>query len=403
MKTIARIVVFLCTTANLMGQSLTAISGTVSDPTGAAVPRATLVLENTDTGTRRTTASDAEGRYAFPQVPPGRYKLIGQAQGFADVTVEDVRLFINTPALVNIRFKSVGAIAQSVSVQAEVAPVSTTDASQGNAFGSRAILQLPFEARNPVGLLALQPGVTYVGTSLSDRRMGSVNGGKGDQANVVLDGIDVNSQSDRAAFTSVLRVTLDSVEEFRVTTSNANAEQGRSSGAQIALVTKGGTNELHGSFYEYHRNTITTANSFFNNSAGVSRPKLLRNVFGASVGGPAQKNRLFYFVNYEGRRDASDGSAVRVVPSLEMRQGTLRYAREDGSIGVLSSQDLTGLDPLGIGPSPAVMQVLQSYPAPNDTSVGDGLNMLGSGAEICKMTAALASLSTRDNLLLRCT
>jgi hypothetical protein len=104
-----------------------------------------------------------------------------------------------------------------------------------------------------------------------------------------------------------LRTTLDSVQEFRTTTTNGGADVGRSSGAQVALVTKSGTNLLHGSLYEYTRNTDTSANSFFNNQDGIPRQKLIRNVFGASIGGPIKKNRLFYFLNYEGRRDASQG------------------------------------------------------------------------------------------------
>ncbi len=153
-----------------------------------------------------------------------------------------------------------------MSVAAETTQLNTTDASLGNAIGERPIQQLPFEARNVVGLLALQPGVTYLGDpgpgNLNSYRSGSVNGGKSDQGNVTLDGVDVNDQVKRAAFTSVLRVTLDSVQEFRTITSNSGAEYGRSSGAQVALVTKSGTNQVHGSLYEFNRNTSTTATAF---------------------------------------------------------------------------------------------------------------------------------------------
>jgi hypothetical protein len=131
------------------------------------------------------------------------------------------------------------------------------------------------------------------------------------------------------------------VQEFRVTTMNANADQGRTSGAQVALVTKGGTNDLHGSLYEYHRNTATTANQFFNNATGVERQKLIRNIFGVSAGGPIIKNRLFIFGNYEGRRDAKDGSVVRTVPSMDMRQGILHYMRKDGSTATVTAEVFT--------------------------------------------------------------
>ncbi|MDQ2777342.1 MAG: hypothetical protein M3Y57_20850 [Acidobacteriota bacterium] len=137
----------------------------------------------------------------------------------------------------------------------DAAQINTQDATLGNAVGTRPILELPFDARNVVGLLSIQPGVTFFGdpSQRDDYRSGSVNGGKSDQGNVTLDGVDVNDQQFRSAFTSVLRTTLDSVQEFRTTTTNGQADVGRSSGAQVALITKSGTNSLHGSLYEYTR------------------------------------------------------------------------------------------------------------------------------------------------------
>ncbi|MCS7026729.1 MAG: carboxypeptidase-like regulatory domain-containing protein [Bryobacteraceae bacterium] len=363
----------------LSAQSVTSVSGVVSDPTGAVIPGATISLENTATGAKRETTSDAAGRYLVPQLPPGNYKLVARSSGFADVVISELRLLVNSPATVPIVFTKVGSVTESVSVSGETTGINTVDASLGNAFGSRPILQLPLEGRNVVGLLSLQPGVTFLGENQTSSRNGAVNGGKSDQANVTLDGIDVNDQQDRSAFTSVLRVTLDSVQEFRVTTTNANADLGRSSGAQIALVTKSGTNELHGSLYEFHRNTATTANSFFNNAAtpAVARPKLIRNTFGASAGGPLRKNRLFLFGNYEGRRDARESTVNRTVPTETFRQGILRYVRRDNSIGQLSPADIRRLDPRGLGVNAEVLKLFQSYPLPNNTNVGDGLNTAG--------------------------
>jgi hypothetical protein len=266
-------------------------------------------------------------------VPPGKYKVAASARGFSDVLINEVELLVNSPATMNITFETVGTLAEVVLVTAEAVQMNTMDASLGNAIDTRPIVQLPFDASNVVGLLSLQPGVTYFAdpSIRDDYRSGAVNGGKSDQGNVLLDGVDVNDQQCRSAFTSVLRVTLDSVEEFRTTTSNGGAEEGRTSGAQVSLVTKSGTNDLHGAAYEYTRNTLTSANSFFNNAAGVARQKLIRNVFGASLGGPIKKNRLFYFMNYEGRRDASDSSAVRIVPNALFRQGIFTYRKTDGT------------------------------------------------------------------------
>src|SRR5262249_22800023 len=249
----------------------------------------------------------------------GHYRLLAKASGFSDVVVNDIRLLVGSPATIPVVFEKVGAVETTVSVTTETIQLNTTDASIGNAIGDRPITQLPFEARNVVGLLSLQPGVTYLGepdpAQQSDFRSGTVNGGKSDQANVTLDGVDVNDQQNRSAFTSVLRVTLDSVQEFRTITTNAGADYGRTSGAQVALVTKSGGNTVHGSAYEYLRNTATSANDFFANQAGLARAKLNRNLYGVSLGGPIEKNRLFFFVNYEGRKDRSETlSSARIVP-----------------------------------------------------------------------------------------
>lgn len=359
----------------LFAQATTQVSGVVTDPTGAVIPGTTIELENRDTGLKRTATSDAAGAYSFRQVMPGQYKITAAVAGFRTTTIQDVRLLVNNPATVNIRME-VGQITESIAVTAEAVQVNTTDASLGNAIGTQPILQLPLNARNIVGLLAAQPGVVFTTEGDTDSRNGAVNGGKSDQANVTLDGVDVNDQMDRNAFTSVLRMTPDSVQEFRVTTMNANADQGRSSGAQVTLVTKSGTNDLHGALYHYHRNTVTTANGFFNNLSGVERPKLIRNIFGASAGGPLQKNRLFLFANYEGRRDAKDGTAVRTIPSMDMRQGILNYQRKDGTIAQVTPADLAQLlDPRGV--NQAALKLLQSYPEPNDFTVGDNLNLVG--------------------------
>ncbi len=359
-------------------QSTSSLTGVVTDSSGAVVPGAVIIVVNSETNQKRTANTDSQGRYSFPQMQPSVYQVTASATGFSEVVVRDVHLLVSNPSTVDIRFE-VGAVLQSVAVSTDTVQVNTQDATIGNAVGTRPILELPFDARNVVGLLSIQPGVTFFGdpSQRDDYRSGSVNGGKSDQGNVTLDGVDVNDQQFRTAFTSVLRTTLDSVQEFRTTTTNAGADVGRSSGAQIALVTKSGTNGLHGSLYEYTRNTVTSANTFFNNQDGLSRQKLIRNVFGASLGGPIKKNRLFYFLNYEGRRDASDATAVRVVPNMLFRQGLFTYQTTNGPLAQLSPEQIRGIDPQHIGESAGVLKILQSYPAPNDNTVGDGLNTAG--------------------------
>lgn len=362
----------------------TQLSGTVTDPTGAVIPNASITIVNVETGAQRETTSDNQGRYTMAQLTPGTYKLTAKAPGFTDVVVNNLELLVNQPATVPIVFEKVGATTTTVTVEAAAQQVNTTDASLGNAISATAITELPFYARNITNLLAAQPGVTMMSnvptsSGAPDSRNGAVNGGKPDQANITLDGVDVNSQADRAALTSVLRVTLDSVEEFRSTTTNGNADQGRSSGAQIALVTRSGTNEFHGALYEYHRNTITAANDFFNNRVGVARPPLLINVFGGRFGGPILKNRTFFFLNYEGRRDASAQLVTRTVPSDDLRNGIVRYIDGNRAVRTLTPNDIkTLVDPLGIGASAAVLELFNKvYPRANDYSLGDTYNFVG--------------------------
>ena len=208
-------------------------------------------------------------------------------------------------------------------------------------------MELPLEAGNVPELLSLQAGVAYTGNRPdinkdTDTRNGSVNGARSDQSNITLDGVDVNADTKGYAFTSVLPITQDSVQEFRVTTSNYNADEGRSSGAQVALVTKSGTNQFHGSAFESHRSTGTSANDYFIKLAELQSgepnkpPRLLRNNFGGSLGGPIKKDHLFFFVNYEGHRQREDQSVVRVVPSQTLQDGViyipaliLRHARAE--------------------------------------------------------------------------
>ncbi|MDL5049792.1 carboxypeptidase-like regulatory domain-containing protein [Oscillatoria amoena NRMC-F 0135] len=361
-----------------LAQQFTQLSGTISDPTGAIVPSAEVTIQNTLTGAERSVQTDASGIYRFPQVQPGPYKLTAKSPGFNDVIIGNLVLEVGRPATQNVVFEKVGATSTVISISAEATQLNTTDSSVGNVVNSTAILELPSFARNLAGLLAFQPGVTSVqNVNAYDDRSGSVNGGRSDQANVTLDGMDVNQQSARRAFTSVLRSTLDSTQEFRSTTSGAGAEFGRSSGAQIQLVTRSGTNEYHGAAYWYHRNTVTAANTFFNNLSGVPRAPLLINIPGGRLGGPIIKNKLFFFLNFETRRDASSANVLRFVPSELMKQGIVHYTNTAGQLTSIGPDGFRALDPRGIGVSQAALALMRDYPVANDNTAGDGLNRLG--------------------------
>lgn len=364
--------------ALVYAQALSSLSGVVTDPSGAAVPGASIQVNNTATNAKRTTVTNAEGAYSFAQLTPGTYDLSAAAKGFSAQSVAGVRVLVASPAEQNVQL-ALESTATAVTVDAAVTPVNTIDATMGNNFTSKPILQLPFEGRNIVGLLALQPGVTYYGDNdRSNYRSGNVNGGKSDQTNITLDGVDFNDQDERASFSAAFRVSLDTVEEFRVVTTGANADLGRSSGAQISLVSKSGSNAPHASAYYFLRNRATNANSFFNNQSGLPVAKLNRNIYGASIGGPVRKDRLFFFGNYEARHDRREDSTVNRVSTESFRNGELKYLRTDRSIATVTpSQVRTMVDPLGIGANPASVRILNSYPLPNDTSQGDGLNTSG--------------------------
>ncbi len=334
--------------------------------------------------------------------------------GFSKYQQRNLQLLVDVSSTIKVILE-VGAPTETVEVSAEGAVINTTDASLGNAFNELQIKELPMDGRNVPDLLTLQNGVTYTGNRAdinqdNDTRSGAVNGARSDQSNITLDGVDVNDNINGYAFTSVLPVTLDSVEEFRVTTTNSDADAGRSSGAQVSLVTKAGTNNFHGSVYEYLRNTFTSANDYFVKLSEVSTNQpniplqLIRNIFGASVGGPILKDRLFFFLNYEGSRQAEQQSAVRIVPSDALRDGVMQYLCTLNPDGSLDTKDCPGgnvqgksgtnysiqpgyygltpaqiklMDPLHIGANSVVMNYFNSFPHGNDNSQGDGLDFIG--------------------------
>jgi hypothetical protein len=393
----------------------TSLHGKVLDSTRAVVEGASITIANQTQGFSRTATTASTGEFEFLALPPGTYVLTVEKAGFKKYQQTNLQLLVNVPTSVNVVLQ-VGAPTTQIEVSGQAPVINTEDATMGIAFGENQVKELPLEGRNVPDLLTLQPGVAYTGnradTSSSDTRSGAVNGARSDQGNVILDGIRVNDEGGQA-FTSVLPVTLDSVQEFRVTTSNANADEGGTSGAQVALVTKSGTNSIHGSVYEYLRNTYTSANDYFNKLSQLSNctlanpndcnqaPKLIRNIFGASIGGPIKKDRFFLFMNYEGTRRAEETvSSGEEVPSLAMRDGVLQYLCADtaqcpggstfavqGQSGqtytpapgyiALGAQQLTQIDPIHAGPDAATMAYFQNLPAPNSNVTGDGYNYQG--------------------------
>jgi len=444
----------------LAAQSTTSLHGIVSDAKGAVLPGATVKIYDAQTGFARTVTSGGDGVYQFLQVPPATYLVTVAASGFAAIKRENVTLLVSTPATLNFTMQVEGSTVK-VEVTSEAPLVNTQDASIGNAFSERQLLRLPSEGRDPASILSLQPGVTYIGGNnidqTNDSRGGSVSGARSDQTNITLDGLDDNDQLNGFAFQGALRATLDSLQEFRVTTSNGNSDEGRSSGAQVMLVTKSGTNAIHGSFYEYNRSSIGEANDWFNENAEVkaglpNRPgQLIRNTFGATFGGAIKKDRLFYFMAYEGQRKRETIQTTQTVPSNELRNGMIQYVCDTGTtngslndpfcntannsnannsptlytifsdpraglnaqgganlIVQLTPAGFAAMDPIavssgtcpwgtsqGCGVDPNVTSIFQQYPQPNTDTVGDLLDYRGftfAGSDPVKLNTYIVRL-----------
>ena len=374
------------------------ITGELRDPQAAAIAGATVTIVHLATRAERVMTTDRTGTYQFLALLPGTYSLRVELQGFAPKTRDSVVASVDTTTRIEPIVLAVGGVAEVVEVRASAA-AGTVDAALGNVIESRQILVLPLEARNPAGLMSLQPGAVFLPTG--DPRSGAVSGARSDQSNVTLDGMDVNDPEFGFAYTTVLRMPLDAIAEFRVTTVNYGAEMGRSSGGQISLVSKTGSNAFHGSGYGLIRNTATSTNEYFLELTQLlagepsKPPKLDKQIYGASLGGPVRKNRLFFFANYEVLHESSESPVLRNVPSDTLRDGVLVYqcavavACPGGTVrGLtgashqiqagyhgLSPAELAAIDPLGLGPNLPLMQEWKQYPAPNNPG-DDGLNLM---------------------------
>lgn len=390
------------------------VFGEVTDPKGLAVRDAKVTLSNVDTGISRSTETDSAGRYEFLGLQPGSYKVQVEANGFKTVVQEKLELLVNTATRANYTLQ-IGSVSQTVQVTEIAAPLNTTDASLGNVLNNTQINSIPLEARSVVALLSLQPGATFlpVRPGADEMRSGSISGSRSDQSNITLDGVDVNDpQNQTGAYEAGIRIPAESLQEFRVTTSNYDATQGRSSAGQVAMVTKGGTSSFHGSAYWYHRNTATSTNEYFNKLSQLANgqpnkpPVLQKHVFGGTIGGPVPvwKDRMFFFFNYEGLHQFSQNAALRSIPSATFRDGIIIYkckdTNHDGSnvdecpgnpvTGVsgtsypvapgfhgLSPSEFAAIDPKGIGPDLAALKYWSQYPMPNDPGRDGGRNIVG--------------------------
>jgi len=391
--------------------STSQISGTVFDASGAVVPAATVTLVNEATGVTQKQTTTEAGVFAFPAIPAGTYTVKVEATGFKSSVRTGNTAQVNTPVTINITLE-VGAATESVMVSAASELIQTSTATLGNVVEQRSIVTLPLNGRNPLNLLMYEPGVV--------QRSGNtvnVNGARSTAANVTIDGIEANESTYSNPVNNIFRLNPDNVQEFKVTTLNPSAEEGRNSGANVSIATRSGTNEFHGTVFEFFRNTALNAMEFYASAQGGKKPVIQLNQYGFEIGGPVRKNKTFFFGSWQGQKvnfadpiDKAFGESVDLYTPAAF-SGVFRYWVADprnplviggqritqnspllvdprtgqyapgvrectaaGDVNCIASFNVFAADPLRRGLDSAVKSVLGGYPAPNSYNAGDGLN-----------------------------
>ena len=404
--------------------STSRITGTVLDTTGAVVPGATVTALNEATGITQSQTTTEAGLYSFASLPVGNYSITVEKSGFKTSKLTGNVLEVNTPLTVDVTLTA-GDLSEVVTVQAGAEQLQTANATIGNVVEHKAIEQLPLNGRNPLNLIAYEPGVTQ----RSQGGVGSgvhVNGSRDRAFNVTIDGIDANESSAPNPTSNIYRLTPDSVQEYKVTTNNATAEEGRNSGASISVATRSGTNELHGTVFYFMRNDALNANDFFSNAQGLEKHKVRLNQPGFDLSGPIRKNKTFFYGSYQHTKvdfttpiaetfgipivytpsalagnfrffradptcnpNTGAGNCFRIGTTIITRNNTLLVNPQTGALapGVRECADASDVNcvatynmlsasnnPRGIGLDPTMLSFFKAYPAPNRYDCGDALN-----------------------------
>ena len=359
------------------------LTGRITDPSKAFVADATLSAIGTATNVRYETTSNASGEYSLANLPPGLYQIEVEKPGFKKLTKPDVNLHVQDAITINFEM-NVGEVTENIIVEAGVIPVETESAAVSTLIDNRFVENMPLNGRSFSALIDLTPGVVLVPNNFFEEGQFSVNGQRPDANYFMVDGVSANLGSPVSSFgqggtgqlpaTSAFGgmsnlVSLDALQEFRIQTSTFAPEFGRTPGAQVAVVTKSGTNAFHGTAFEYLRNNVLDANNWFANQSGLPRPELRQNDFGGVLGGPIIKDKLFFFGSYEGVRVRQPQVANTYVPDLASRQN-----------------------------APAAVQpLLNAFPKPNGAELGDGTAQFTAGYSD---PSSLNSYSARIDYLL---
>jgi hypothetical protein len=347
------------------------VLGQITDQQGAAVPGATVTLTNLATGIVATTTTEPSGAYQFLNVRVGTYRIEGALQGFSTAVVPSVDVTVNARQRVDLTL-SIGGVGETVQVTgARLLESESSD--RGQVIGHEQIVNLPLNGRAYADLALLSPGVRQSSISSSRDASFNVNGLRSSLNNFILDGIDNNSYgtSNQGFSNQVVQVSPDAVEEFKVQTNNFSAEFGRAGGAVINATFRSGTNQLHGTAWEFNRNTALNATGFFKPTSG-EKPTLSRNQFGGVFGGPIVRDRSFFFVNYEGFRQVSKTLTFSSVPTLAQRQGILGRAVRNPLTGALYADGVVPASAI----TPFARKVLDGLPAPTRPGTSNNFDTL---------------------------
>jgi hypothetical protein len=404
----------LCCTPSMMfaqTSTLGIINGNVTDPSNAVVPDASVTIKDTATGDTRTGSTNAAGRYVFVSVNPGKYDITISKQGFAKTTIPGVVVEIGQTATGNVQLK-VGSESQTVEVATTGVELVTDNATIGSTVNGIALQSLPSIARDTSTFLTLQAGISPDGSvagTVVDQSTFQLDGGNNTNdmdgsmsvytpsyAGDPTGGVANQSNGVAAGATGVMPTPADSVEEFKVNTAGQSADFNSSAGAQVQIVTKRGTNQWHGTVYEYYLDNNLNANTWQNNFSGVGNASYHYNRFGGAVGGPIIPKKIlggktYFFANYQGFRWPNATTVERAVPSANMRLGLLTFGGTTYNLnpvavnGIAPSNCGSGpCDPRGIGVNPLVQQMWNKYmPLPNESADAcglsrcDGNNILG--------------------------
>src|SRR5487761_890498 len=337
------------------------MSGVVSDPSGAVIPKAMVSIKNTATGITTNVTTNSAGLYTAPNLIPGPYEVTVSAPGFQTEARTGITLTVGAQQELNVTMR-VGQTTQTVSVSGQAPTVQLASSTLSGVVNSTTVRNLPLNGRDWTQLATLQPGVNSVPTQApngtntvrANRGYGnqmSISGTRPQENNYLIDGISVVDYSGGAPGSSAgISLGVDAIGEFSVLTANYSAQYGRTAGGIVNAITRSGTNQFHGDAYEFLRNNALDARNFFD----AGRPPFRRNQFGASIGGPIQKDKMFFFADYEGLRQALGITNVNNVPSPAARSGTINTLQPDGTITTAT-----------VAVNPLVQPFLGFYPLPN--------------------------------------